>query len=718
MALFAGAFPDTNVPSSQKDEDWHRDFASAILNEAVDGRYDLGYRLMQESYNYYDGTQDNDEYSFLQESESGDNLPAIWINYNSVRTKVDVLLGELSAKGFEVNVKAINKDAVNRKLDEKDKIRAKMMMKGDLELLQEVSGLPVSPVEQLPETEEELEDYITYQYKEDAERVMEAALKYLVKKYEWMRKRVEVFRDLVITGRCFVKTEIVNGMVQYKRVDPRYMIFDTSARDDLLRDSAYFGHLEYVPLAEAKQRWQLTDKELEEMGAGTDSQTNSFLSIFNADASTINADTSLELVAGDKDNQKVLVFYAQFQDAKLMKRKVSKDKYGNTHYKQVKDTAKGKDIKKVKVKTWRECTLIGGNVVRDWGLKKNMIRSIDDLYDTHSDYVSLVHNYVNGRTVSKVQLIEGLQKFKNMALYNMQLAMNRAGTKGFFYDLSQMPDKWEVEDVLYYLKTAGISFYNSMKDGYQRPNPGVNQFDMTISQSINQYMAVAQMIDGQMDEITGINEARQGQVAAASQAVGVTQAAITSSQFVTEPLYAAFEAFSEDMFNRLAGLCKIVFKEDKEIFGPIIGDAGVDFLNQDIDMHLNDYGAFIDVTPPLLQNEQKFEGLMGMALQSGTITIADALDFINEKDTNYKIRKLKRVIEKREAEQAERQQAMMMQQEEARAQAQQQAIMAENQSVMQQEQAKGMRRQQEIDQTHQNRMKETITKERLDTLDS
>lgn len=717
MATFSGAFPDTNIPNSRKDEEWHKQYAQSILNDAVDGRYDLGYQLMQESYDFYDGTQDDDEYSFLQESESGDNLPAIWINYNSVRTKVDVLLGELSAKGFEVNVRAINKDAVSRKLDEKYRIKAKIMMQEGVEHLQEVSGLPLAPVENLPETEEELEDYIEFKYKEDSEKVMEAALKYLIKKYEWMRKRVEVFRDLVITGRCFVKTEIVEGMVHYKRVDPRYMIFDTSSRDDLLRDSTYFGHLEYMPMAEVKQRFNLTSDEVEDLSTGTSNETNTFLNVFNSDNSIANS-TSLELVTGDSGNQKVLVFFAQFQDTLMLKRKVSVDKFGNKHYKKVKDTAKGKDIKKTPVKAWRKVTLIGGSLVKDFGLKENMIRSIDDIYDTRSDYIGLVHNFVNGRTVSKVDLIKGLQKFKNMSLYNMQLAMNRAGTKGFFYDMSQIPDKWDVDDVLYYLKTAGISFYNSMKDGYQRPNPGVNQFDMTISQSINQYINVSQMIDKQMDEITGINEARQGQNVSASQAVGVTQAAITSSQFVTEPLYAIFEAFSEDMFNRIAGLAKIVFKENKEAFGPIIGDAGVDFLRKDIDMHLNDYGTFIDVTPPLVEDETKFEGLLGMALQSQSITIGDALDFIHEKDVKYKIRKLKRTIENRDKEKQAHEQQMMQQQEQMRGQQQQAAIQAESDAVMQQEQAKGQRRNQEIDQTHKNRLRESITKERMNALNS
>lgn len=712
-ALTTGSFPDINIQESEKKEDYHKKWATAILNEAVDGRYEMGYRLMQESYNFYDGTQSGDEYSFLQESENGDNLPAVWINYNSVRSKVDVLLGELSQKGFELRVRAINKDAKSRRMDEKYRIKAKMMMQPDLEMLQQHTGMPVAPVENLPNTEEELDDYIEFEYKEDCERVMYAALNYLVLKYEWLQKRIVAFRDLVITGRCFAKTHIVEGMVTYEVVDPRYMVFDSTSRDDYLRDSSYFGHLEYMPISEAIQRFKLSKKEIEDIGVADGTNNNAFLNIFNADSNSLGRDTSLKYISGTNTNVKVLVFFAQFQDVKRIKRKVSKDKYGTEHFKKVKQNAKGKDIKNYPVKVWRKVTLIAGKVVRDWGLKENMIRSVDDIYDTKSDYVSLAHNFVNGNTISKVDLIKGLQNFKNVSMLNLQLAMNRAGPKGFFYDISQLPDGWSTDDVLYHLKTDGIQFYNSMQNGYSRPNPGLNQFDMTISQSINQYLLVCQNIDKEIDRITGINESRVGQVASASQAVGVTQSAIMSSQLVTEPLFKAFEFFTELLMSNLAGLVKIVFQNNPEAFAPIIGDSGINHLKITEDVHLQDYATFVDVTPPLIGDEQQFQQWLNAALSTQSISIQDALEFVNIKDLQYKIRKLKRIIEKREKEKRDHEQQMMQMQSEQQSAAQQQALAMQSQLAMQEEQAKGVRRKEEIDQTSDNRMREALAKERV-----
>ena len=94
MSYIDGTFPDMDISSKEKDEEWHKKFATSILNQAVDSNYDLSYRMMQESYNYYDGTQESGEFSFLQETEGGDSLPAQWINYQSIRPKVAALIGE------------------------------------------------------------------------------------------------------------------------------------------------------------------------------------------------------------------------------------------------------------------------------------------------------------------------------------------------------------------------------------------------------------------------------------------------------------------------------------------------------------------------------------------------------------------------------------------------------------------------------------------------
>lgn len=700
MGRFSSPFPDTSVSEKEKNEQWYKNFLLGIIGKAIDGRYDVAYTCMQQSYDYYDGTQGTDAYNFLQTSESGDTLPAVWINYNKIRVKVDTLLGELSAKGFDIRVSTIDKESKSAKLDKKYELLGKMNIRKDLEELEQISGVPTAGTKNLPETEDELEDYLTHDWKDVSERVMTAALKFLIKKYKWQATRLSLFRDLLISGRCFVKTSIIDGLPRYKKIDPRYMIIDTSATDDFLTDATYFGHVEYMPLAEAVQVFQLTEKEIEEIKTGGDSNGNLMNPIVTH--SKI-GDSSLGYVTGTGDDLKVMVFSGEFQDHKKLKRRKSVDKYGTEHFKKVKDSAKGDDIVSKEVKVWRKGTLIGGKVMRDWGVKENMPSSVDDIYETKSSYNALCHNFINARTISKVQLMEGLQDSKNMALYNMQLALNRAGSKGFTYDISMLPDGWNIEDALYYLKTAGIAIVNSKQNGIHIPGQPLSEFDLTISQTLSQYIAVSQMFDKEMEEITGVNGARTGVIESANQAVGVTQAAIASSQLSTETLHEAFREFSQNVMNDMAGLVKISWTE-KEVYAPIIGDVGVDFINQDIDLALHDYGTFVEMTPPLFNDKQQFTNMINNALNAQKIEIEDALDLIRENDPDLGIRRLKRAINKRERDRQQAQQAAEQQQ----IIVQQQAQQASEQQLFKikqiEEQLKGQRMNQQSQLNGQNKM--------------
>lgn len=697
------SLPSLNIPEAKKDAQWHKDYCLGIIRSAVGNKYEYSYTSMQEAYDFYDGTQSNEEFDFIQTSETGDTLPAIWINYNKIRTKVDVLIGELSSKGYEIGVKAVNKEAVSKRLNKKMEMLGRMDIREDLQELEQISGFPSPSTENIPDTAEEIEEYINDTYKDEAEEVMEAALKFLLKKYKWDMKRLQLFKDVLITGRAFVKTKVVNGFPTYVRVDPRRMVIDTSATDDYLTDKAYCAESEYISLAEAVDIYKLTDDEIEEVLNSEENNSNVDLE----------SEARLDYTSGDGLGLKVLVFHAEWQDYKWLNRKVSKDRFGNEHYKKVKDTAKGNDIIRKRVKVWRKCTLIGGKVVREFGIRENMNRSVDDIYDTNSSYVCFCHNFSNQITVSKVDMMKGIQKAKNIALYNLQLALNRAGTKGIAYDIANIPDEWDIEEVLGHLKSYGIVVYNSMKDGIPSGSKPWDEFDMTISNSIGQYINISNMYDRELDEITGINDARQGQVGSASQAVGVTQAAISASQFATEPLFEGFRVFGEMVFNELAGLVKIVYGEKKEIFAPIIGDAGVDFLKRDVDLHLNDYGAFVEMTPPLIVDKQKFENFINVSLQSGKIEVVDALDLIMEKDTRQGVKRLKRAIEKREKEKQQAEQAMQQAQQQAKAQAQQEQIQMQQMYHQQEQQAKALRRREEIQQTHQNRLGQEAFKAEL-----
>jgi hypothetical protein len=659
--------PSTTIKDSEKNEDWHKQFVLTITNQSLNNSYAINYAAMNQAVNFYQGLQKGEEYKFLQEAEDGDVLPARWDNYNKIKVKVDLLLGELVEKGYDLKVRALNKEAKVRKLEEKRRLAVEMKLNKVAQELEGEYGLPLTSQEQLPESEEELEEYFEYNYKELSEVIMESALKYLDKVNKWEYTRLALFRDLLIMGKCFAKNEIIDGLPRTRRIDPRLMIYDVSATDDFLSDATYFGEIYYMGLAEVAAQYNLSRKELEEAYSAQTSATSNPTGA-NSPANSIGLMDAhnLKFFKAENGELRVLVVSATWKDQKEYSHKVSTDKYGNQHVKRVKPGTKGDNIEKRMVEIWREGTLIAGKFLRNWGEIKNQARDVDSLAKCESPYKAFIPSYLNGQGVSKVQQLQGLQNLKDIAMFNVQLAMSRAGAKGFLYDVSQVPDGWDIHNMIKYLKTVGIAFIDSRKDGIPSQFNQFTEIDLSISDSVTKYLEISAMVDREMDAISGINEARQGLIQNASQAVGVTQSALIQSNLSTAMYYRMFNTFCSNCLNYQAKLIKISWA-GKDRYASIIGDVGINFLQEDITLELDDYGVFVEELPPIVEDKQTLQSIIMAALQAGQLDFLAAIKIMMEKDMKLAIRRYEREIQKQQQQQAAQQQAeqeqqMMMQQ--------------------------------------------------------
>lgn len=670
-------FPKITVKESEKNEDWHKQFVQAILNRSIADGYANRYSIANECVNFYLGLQSGDEFEFLQKAEDGDVLPAQWIVFNKINTKINLLVGELAERGYDITVRALNKEARVRKLEEKERLRLEMRFQPVAAELEGQLGLPVQSDEGfIPQSEEELDDYIDMEYKEISEIVMESALKFLCKRNSWDYNRIALFRDLLIQNMCFVRNDVIGGVPVAKHVDPRWMIWDVNATDDFLSDSTYFGEIEYMPISQAVDRYNLTDKQVEEVY----SSYQDYISGVNQssmginDFSVIDRTNNLKFFKTTGGGElRVLVVRGCWVDYKKLSHKVSVDSIGSEHLRKVHPDAEGEDIKKNRVQIWRQGTLIGGKILKEFGELPNQTRNVDSMSFTEPPYKALIPNYLNNTAVSKVQQLKSLQKLKDITMYNIQLAMARAGTKGIFYDVAQLPEDFDINRAMKYLKSVGIAFIDSTANNSAASFNQFKDFDLSLSSSVVQYLEISRMIDAEMDSISGINEARQGQVKSASQAVGVTQSALIQSNLSTAVYFKLFSQFCSNVLNYQAKLVKIVFPKNKNRFAPIIGDSGINFLETDIELDLNDYGVFVEEHPPIIQDTQNFQQLVLAALQAGQLTFYDAMDLLLERDVKAGVRKMARNIKKREQMQMEQQEQMMAAEQEQAAAAQEQA---------------------------------------------
>lgn len=638
------------MDQSKKDREYHVSWAKAIATSAITDNWAMKYRIKQECTKFFNSGSTGDMASFLQKAQDGSDLPAMWFSVSSLKSKIENLIGELESRGHEIRVRALSKEAVSRKHEEKESLRIKRRLQDVARFAEERSGLPLQSPD-IPQTDRELDEWADLRYKDKLELVYDMGLKDITKLNDIDEKRKSTFRDIWINNGCFVRGEIVNGKPVFEPVNSLCFGFDPNATDDMLSDSTYFFEVYYMGLAHAAERYNLSEEELEQ----AQGQYTQFMGLSAGQYQGSTSDNFFGCIpnktVGWFNNvdgvPRVMVIKTCWKDTRVTRYKHEKKEKYNTEYlqklKEGEKAPKNSTEMAEKLQVWRGCTLIGGTIVREWGELPNQPRDIETFEKTLPPYTCWVPNYLMGQSVSKVEQVVSLELLRDMTMYNLQLAMNRAGAKGFVYDAALFPEGWNIDKVTAQLKTSGIIVVNTAE--YQMLQGGMNvlkEIDLSIAAGVRQYIEIMDFLDIQENIILGSSAERQGVIPTASQAVGVTDAAIFQSTMTTKPYFSGFERFWSRVLTRQAKLLRICIGNNPEMWEPIIGSAGVDFIQDNIQIDLESVGVVVESLPPLLQDRNKFEGFINLAVQSQQLEMTDALDIVLEPDIRQAVRRLKR----------------------------------------------------------------------------
>ena len=179
-------------------------------------------------------------------------------------------------------------------------------------------------------------------------------------------------------------------------------------------------------------------------------------------------------------------------------------------------------------------------------------------------------------------------------------------------------------------------------------------------------------------DVTGLNEARDASTPDSNSLVGIQKLAAANSNVATKHvleagLFVAAET-AELLSLRISDI--IEYSPTKEAFIHAIGAHNVATLEEMSDLHLYDFGIFINLAPDD-EEKQLLENNIQMALSQGLIELGDAIDLRDIKN----IKLANQLLKVRRTKKLEREQAMQQEnikaQAEANSQAQQAAAQAE-----------------------------------------
>jgi hypothetical protein len=605
---------------------------------------------------------------------------------------VDIVVNGISERTFDVKAFSTDTYGVSKRTEYMERILRDMRAKELNAFAEEAFNMQLAetPAEELPDTKEELELHMQLNYKQAVELAEEQAINVLLEgnKYELTRKRINY--DLTVLGLGCVKSEYNKSKgVTIDYVDPANIVY-SHTESPYFDDIYYVGEVKTIPINELKKQFpNLTNEDLNEI-------TN------QAIHRTHVANRSI-YEGNDVDNNVIQVLYFNYKT------------YMNEVYK-VKSTATGGS--KILIKDdsfnppsevydanfekvnrslevlYEGVLVIGTKKLLKWELAKNMMRPKSDYTKVKLNYHIVAPRMYKGRIESLVSRITGFADMIQLTHLKLQQVMSRMVPDGVYLDADGLAEvdlgngtNYNPQEALnMFFQTGSIIGRSLTSDGDGNPgkvpiqeiasgNGGAKM--QSLIQTYNYYL---QMIR----DVTGLNEARDASTPDKNALVGIQKIAAANSNVATRHilqggLYLTSE-LAENLSLRISDILE--YSDTKDAFIQQIGAHNVGTLQEMVDLHMCDFGIFIELAPDE-EEKQLLENNIQVALSKENIELEDAIDL--RKIKNIKL--ANELLKVRRKQKLERDQAMQQQNIQAQAQANAQAQQVAAQAEIQKQQA-------------------------------
>jgi hypothetical protein len=297
------------------------------------------------------------------------------------------------------------------------------------------------------------------------------------------------------------------------------------------------------------------------------------------------------------------------------------------------------------------------------------------------NYAIVAPRMYNGKIESLVGRITGFADMIQLTHLKLQQVMSRMVPDGIYLDADGLAEvdlgngtNYNPQEALnMFFQTGSIIGRSFTSDGEQNPGKipiqeisggqGAGNKMQALIANYNYYL---QMIR----DCTGLNEARDGSTPDPKSLVGVQKLAAANSNTATRHVLQAglflTAEIAECLSLRISDI--IEYSPTKEAFIQAIGTHNVATLEEMSNLHLYDFGIFIELSPDE-EEKQLLENNIQVALSKENIELEDAIDLRDIKS----IKLANQLLKIRRKKKFERDQLAQKQLAEAQAQAQAQA---------------------------------------------
>lgn len=695
--LYNSAFPRQKLPLSKKGKKWQEDCVNYIIGEGnvtSGGNSTSYYGELQTYYNLYNSIFDEKDFkSITNPFKVEDGFPATPHDFNIIRPKVDLLIGEETKRPLNFRVIRTSQEATSE-MQEKEKqmilqyieaaITAKMSPEEAQQFQEQLQSGEIMPPEQIAK-------YMDKDYKDIVENTAYHSLTYLREKLDLDNEFIKGWKDGLISGREIYYVGVLNAEPYAERVNPICFSYDKSPDLDFIEDGSWCCRKMRMPITEVYDRYydKLEEKDLDKLEEMIGSTPGRNL----GDRSPVDMGIQLRIydnpIFEGSGKSLVNVWHCCWKSFKKIFYVTTTDDAGQPQINIVDETYQpvGNEVSVEPdwiIEVW-EGYRAGSDLY--FGIQPIEYQhvSIDNPNSQKLPYCGAIYSNTNSKPRSLVSILKPLQYMYIVLWYRLELAIARDKGKVVNMDITQIPKSMNISPAkwMHYLSSVGVNFINPYEEGWNIPGreggkPAqfnqITALDLTMSNVIAEYIQLMDKIEELAGTISGITQQREGAVST-SEMVGNVERSVVQSSHITEPLFWVHNQCKRRVLNMLLNTAKGAWEETgKQKLQYIFDNGERAFLDITPKFYYEDMDVFVSDTSKDLENIQKLQQLIQPAMQNGA-SLLEAAEILTNDNFNIIKQKLK--------DMQTRQEQIQQQQQEAEAQQQQQLQQMQNESKQQ-----------------------------------
>lgn len=689
--LYNTNFPQQKLTLSKKNKQWREDCVDYIIGEGnivLGGQHETYHGELQTYYDLYNSIFNEADFKKITNPfKVEDGFPATPQDFNIIRPKIDLLIGEETKRPMNFRVVRTSQEATND-LQEKEKqmlidymmaaMMGQMGPEEQAQFQQQLESGEVMPPESIAK-------YMDKEYKDIVENTAYHTLTYLREKLNLDNEFIKGWKDGLIGGYEVYYVGVLNAEPYMERVNPMEFSFDKSPNLEFIEDGAWCCRKMRLPITEVYDRYydKLEEKDLnklEEMISATPGRNRGQHGPTD-DFQGIRMHYFDNPIYDELGKGCVNVWHCCWKSFKKIYYVTTVDDMGQPQIDIVDETYQ---------KVGNEISVEPDWIVEVWegyragedlyfGIQPIEYQhiSIDNPNSQKLPYCGAIYSATNSRPRSLVSILKPLQYMYIVLWYRLELAIARDKGKIINMDITQIPKSMGItpERWMHYLSSVGVNFINPYDEGWNIPGreggkPAqfnqITSLDLTMSNVIAEYIQLMDKIEQLAGTISGITEQRQGAVSA-SELVGNVERSVVQSSHITEPLFWAHNQVKRHVLNMLLNTAKGAWEDTgKNKLSYIFDNGERAFLDITPKFYYEDMDVFVSDVSKDMENIQKLQQLIQPAMQNGA-SLLEAAEILTNDNFNILKQKLKDMQTRQEEaaqqqQQAEQQQAQLLQQ--------------------------------------------------------